>query len=172
MMTDAQPPSDPRDTHEPAKAAPQTDGSPVPPDSDQPGESQPLTKDECNWAMYCHLSALCALLGVPFGNVLGPMVVWMIKKDEMPVVERHGQESMNFQITLSIGISAASLLALVLVLMSLIPFVMCVTIPLLIVLAMVIVAAVMVSVVFVIQASIAASKGEFFEYPLTWRLIK
>ncbi|NJL84009.1 MAG: DUF4870 domain-containing protein [Chloroflexaceae bacterium] len=60
------------------------------------------------WAMFCHLSALIwislALVGLtlPFSNLLGPLVVWQLKKRESDFVDRHGRESLNFQISMTI----------------------------------------------------------------------
>ena len=50
---------------------------------------EPLSKDEKTWAMLCHLSAVAGFV-IPFGSILGPLVVWLIKKDEMPFVDLHG----------------------------------------------------------------------------------
>ena len=58
---------------------------------------EPLSKDEKTWAMLCHLSAVAGFV-IPFGSILGPLVVWLIKKDEMPIVDLHGKKSLNFQI--------------------------------------------------------------------------
>src|SRR5258705_68928 len=60
-------------------------------------EAPQVSKDEQNWAMFCHLSALAGFL-IPFGNIVGPVVVWLIKRAEMPLVEYHGKEAINFQI--------------------------------------------------------------------------
>ena len=65
-------------------------------------ENTPVSKDEQNWAMFCHLAALAGFI-IPFGNLIGPLVIWLIKKDAMPLVDRHGKESLNFQITVSIA---------------------------------------------------------------------
>jgi uncharacterized protein len=53
------------------------------------------------WSMLCHLSALAALI-IPFGSILGPLVVWQIKKNDLPEIDPHGKESLNFQITVLI----------------------------------------------------------------------
>lgn len=66
--------------------------------SDAPQSS----KDEQNWAMICHLSALAGFV-IPFGNLLGPLIVWLIKRSEMPLVDRHGKEALNFQISVTIA---------------------------------------------------------------------
>ncbi|MFW6389339.1 MAG: DUF4870 domain-containing protein, partial [Marinilabiliaceae bacterium] len=42
-----------------------------------------MTPDEKNWGMYCHLAGFAGLL-IPFGNVLGPLLIWIIKKEEYP----------------------------------------------------------------------------------------
>jgi uncharacterized Tic20 family protein len=54
-----------------------------------------------NWSMLCHLAALAGLL-IPFGNLIGPLIIWQIKKNELPEIDPHGKESLNFQITISI----------------------------------------------------------------------
>ncbi|HDZ22988.1 MAG TPA: DUF4870 domain-containing protein [Desulfobacteraceae bacterium] len=62
----------------------------------QQGDNQDRT-----WAMFCHLTALSACI-IPFGNIIGPLVIWLIKKDEIAIVDEHGKESLNFQISMSI----------------------------------------------------------------------
>jgi uncharacterized Tic20 family protein len=52
-----------------------------------------------NWSMLCHFSALASLL-IPFGNILGPLLVWQLKKTDLPEIDPHGKESLNFQITI------------------------------------------------------------------------
>ncbi|MBU1120234.1 DUF4870 domain-containing protein, partial [Patescibacteria group bacterium] len=52
--------------------------------------------------MFCHLSSFVAFIGIPFGNVLGPLIIWLVKKNEMPLVEVNGKEALNFQISMSI----------------------------------------------------------------------
>lgn len=111
-------------------------------------------KQAQNWAMLCHLSALVAFIGVPFGHILGPLVVWLLKKDEFPLVNEQGKEALNFQISMSIY----SIIALVLI------FVL-VGVLLLIGLAL-------VDLIFVIIASVKTSKGQQYRYPLTIRFIK
>ena len=64
--------------------------------------------------MWCHLSALAGLLGIPFGNVLGPLLIWQIKKNEIPSVEIHGRAAVNFQLTVLIAALAAFAVAFVL----------------------------------------------------------
>lgn len=57
-----------------------------------------LTNDEKNWAIGAHLSAFSGVV-IPLGSLLGPMVVWMIKKNESEFVNEHGKAALNFQIS-------------------------------------------------------------------------
>ncbi len=111
-------------------------------------------KQERLWGMLCHLSALAGFLGVPFGNILGPLVVWLIKKSDYPFVDEQGKEALNFQISVAIYMAVAGILILVVV-----------GIPLIIGLAI-------ADLVLVILASVKANKGEAYRYPLTMRFIK
>jgi uncharacterized protein len=53
------------------------------------------------WSMLCHISAFASLI-IPFGNLLGPLIVWQLKKNELPEIDPHGKESFNFQLTMTI----------------------------------------------------------------------
>ncbi len=106
-----------------------------------------------NWAMLCHLSAFVGYF-FPFGNIIGPLVIWLMKKDEIPAVDEHGKESLNFQISTTIYAIIASALILVAVGILLLPIV------------------IIMQVVFVIIASLKANNGESYRYPLTIRFIK
>jgi uncharacterized Tic20 family protein len=59
------------------------------------------------------MSTLSGLL-IPFGNVLGPLLVWQIKKNEFPSVEPHGKAALNFQLTATIAIVAATITGFIL----------------------------------------------------------
>lgn len=54
------------------------------------------------WVILCHLTALSLFVGVPFGNVIGPLIVWLLKKNESAAVDDQGKESLNFQISMCI----------------------------------------------------------------------
>jgi hypothetical protein len=103
--------------------------------------------------MLCHLSSLSGYI-IPLGNVLGPLVVWLMKKETMPLVDDQGKESMNFQITVTI----AAIVCIPL-------FLVCVGIFLLIAVGI-------LDLVFTIIAAIQASKGTAYRYPFALRLIK
>ena len=53
------------------------------------------------WSMLCHLAALAGFI-FPIGNVVGPLLVWQIKKNELPEIDVHGKASVNFQLTVLI----------------------------------------------------------------------
>jgi hypothetical protein len=61
-------------------------------------------REDRNWALAAHLSALVAVAGLPFGHIIGPLVVYLIAGEKRPFAARHAKASLNFQITLSIGI--------------------------------------------------------------------
>lgn len=58
--------------------------------------------NEKTWGMLTHLLALSVFVGIPFGNVIGPLIVYLIKKDEYEFVAEQGREVLNFQITWSL----------------------------------------------------------------------
>jgi uncharacterized Tic20 family protein len=106
------------------------------------------------WGMLCHLTALAGIIGIPFGNIIGPLVVWLVKKEEFPFVDEQGKESLNFQISMTIYAVVAGLLCFVLI-----------GIPLLILIWL-------VDLVLIIIASLKANEGKSYRYPVTIRLLK
>jgi len=103
--------------------------------------------------MFSHLTAFAGYL-MPFGNLVGPLIVWLIKKDQMPFVDHQGKESLNFQITMTIAAAISGLL-----------FVVVIGIFML-------VAVVILNIVFVIVASVKANDGVAYRYPMCIRLIR
>ncbi|HET6558357.1 MAG TPA: DUF4870 domain-containing protein [Prolixibacteraceae bacterium] len=110
-------------------------------------------KDERMWGMLCHLSALAGFI-IPFGNIIGPLIVYSMKKDEYSFVADQGKESLNFQISVLIYL-AISLVTIVL----LIGIMFLVIIPL-------------ISLILTVLASIRANDGEYYRYPFCIRFIK
>lgn len=113
-----------------------------------------MTNDEKTNGMLCHLLAFSGLIGLPFGNILGPLIIWLIKKNESEFVDACGKASLNFQISLTIYAFISGLLVLV--------FVGIIGLVILFILM----------IVCVIKASIKANEGEFYEYPYTIKFIK
>jgi len=109
--------------------------------------------EERQWALICHLSVFCGYF-IPFGGLIAPIVIWSLKKDEMPMVDAHGKEVINFQISFTIWITISVVLIFVLI-----------GIPLLIILGV-------AQLVFILIGAIKADRGELYRYPLTIRFIK
>lgn len=118
-----------------------------------------------NWAMGCHLAALALYLGIPFGNILGPLVIWLIKKDESPLVDEQGKESLNFQISLLLyGVAAVVLIVVF-------SFTI-ILIPLAAVLIILLMAFGLINLIFIIIAALKVSNGESFSYPFAIKFLQ
>jgi uncharacterized protein len=128
------------------------DQQPVPPPPPAPSTS--ISSDIRTWCVLCHASALLGLFFHFLGHLLGPLIVWLVKRGDSPEVDAHGKESLNFQISMLVYDAVAAILCIVLI-----------GIPLLIALWV-------LNTVLVIIASIQASEGKFYRYPITIRLIK
>jgi len=63
---------------------------------------EPTTSEERNWGMAAHLSALVAIAGLPFGHVVGPLIVLLARGKESAFVAGHARASLNYQITLTL----------------------------------------------------------------------
>ena len=59
-----------------------------------------LTREEITWGILCHLTSLSGLV-VPFGNIIGPLLVWLLRKDSSTYVDSNGKESLHFQVNLT-----------------------------------------------------------------------
>jgi uncharacterized protein len=142
------------------------DQTPAPPPVIQPPPTTPpppdgLASEARTWNMLCHLSALAGFIGIPLGNVLGPLIVWQIKKNEIPSVEIHGKAALNFQLTLLI-------VGLVVGAVTVVGMLFCVgwfLLPVLILIGL-------SGIVFPIIAGIKANNGEDYKYPWSLDLIK
>ena len=108
---------------------------------------------ERNWAVFCHLGGFAGLLVPGIGQVLGPLVLWLLRRDQSAYVDHHGREAVNFQISMTLYAIVAAALIWVLIGIVLIFVVLG------------------VQFVFMVVASVAASQGELYRYPLTLRLI-
>lgn len=131
----------------------------VQPADGPPHELAPsMTAEDRQWGMLAHLSAL---IGAAVGGMsfVGPLIVWLVKKDQSPFVDYHGKEALNFQLNMLIYLSI--LLAISLVTCG---FGLFVTIPVMIALGI-------YSFVMPIIAGLKANNGEYYRYPATFRLI-
>ncbi|RJE85687.1 DUF4870 domain-containing protein [Paenibacillus sp. 1011MAR3C5] len=103
--------------------------------------------------MLCHLVAFSTFF-IPFGSIIGPLLIWLIKKDQSPYVNEHGKESLNFQISILIYCIISSILIIVFIGVLLL------------------IAIGITWFILVIIASIKANEGSVYRYPLTIRFIK
>jgi hypothetical protein len=69
---------------------------PTPESSGVPPVPSDADKKARNWATFCHLAALAGFIGIPFGNILGPLITWLVKRNEYPLVDQQGKEALNF----------------------------------------------------------------------------
>lgn len=117
--------------------------------------------EEKQWALFAHLSALTGLFTGGVGAIVGPLVIWLIKKDTLPFAADQAKEALNFNITVLIAVVALSIVGAILMVV-LIGF-------LFYLLAGVVGIA---WLVLTIVATIKASNGESYRYPLTLRLVR
>ena len=105
------------------------------------------------WAMFCHLSALLGIW-VPFGSLIGPLILWQMKREMDPFVDDQGKEARNFQI--SVAIASAICLLLMVVVIGFLLF------------GRLAIGALVLTII----AGVKANEGQVYRYPFTWRLIK
>lgn len=118
-----------------------------------PSPKPSSSSDVRTWVVFCHASALLGLVFHFLGHILGPLIVWLLKRGDSPEIDAHGKESLNFQISMFIYDLIAIALCFLLI-----------GIPILIALWI-------LNTVLVIIASVKASEGKFYRYPFTIRLI-
>jgi uncharacterized Tic20 family protein len=68
-----------------------------------PGSVSTPTQDERTWGTIAHLAAFAGFFAPFAGNAIGPLVVWLIKREQSAFVEAHAKEALNFNITVLIG---------------------------------------------------------------------
>ena len=109
--------------------------------------------NEKQMSMFCHLAAFAGLI-IPFGSIIGPLVIWLMKKDESAYIDYHGKEALNFQITMAIAFFVSFILMFVFI-------------------GFLLVAGLAIfELVVIIIASIRASEGVKYQYPINFRFIK
>ncbi|WIV67268.1 DUF4870 domain-containing protein [Natrialbaceae archaeon AArc-T1-2] len=111
-----------------------------------------VTSDDRTWGILTHAAAFAGFL-IPFGNVLGPLLVWAIKKDESRFVDENGKQALNFQITWTILLFVAAVSIVVVIGLVLLPILA------------------LAWFVLIIIAIIRASNDEVYEYPFTLDIV-
>lgn len=124
----------------------------IPPPPNEPPMAGAPSAEERQWAMFAHLSALVGVI-IPLGSIIGPLVIWLIKKDTMPFVNDQGKEALNFNITVAIAAVVGWILCFILI-------------------GFLLLAVLAIGwLVFVIMATIKANEGTTYRYPFTLRLV-
>jgi hypothetical protein len=109
--------------------------------------------EERKWAMFAHIGTFSSMF-VPLGNIIAPIVIWQMKKNESSFVVEQAKESLNFQITLMIYALISFLLVFIIIGFFLI------------------FGLVIFGLIIVIVAGVKANDGEHYRYPMTLRLVK
>jgi uncharacterized protein len=118
------------------------------------GAGSPVTENERTWGMLAHLSALVGVVVPVVGCILGPLVVWLGRRDQSAFVEGQAKEALNFNISVVLASIVCSLLMLVFV-------------------GFILIAALYIAwLVMTLIAAIKASEGVAYRYPYTLRLVK
>jgi uncharacterized protein len=117
-------------------------------------EAQSPTEQQTRqWAMFLHLSQLAGYI-VPIAGLVVPIIIWQVKKTEMPGLDPHGKVVTNWIISGLIYAAVSALLLIVII-----------GLPLLIALAV-------IGVIFPVIGGIKASNGEVWQYPLSIRFLQ
>jgi len=126
---------------------------PSPPPLTAPPPTLTLTNGR-TWNALCHASALLGVLVHFPGHLLGPLIIWLAKRGDSPEIDAHGKEALNFQISMLIYNVVAAVFCLILIGFFFLAILW------------------VVNAVLVIIASIQASDGKFYRYPITIRFIQ
>jgi uncharacterized Tic20 family protein len=114
-----------------------------------------LTNEEKNWGMACHLSSLLGYVLAPSFNIFGPLIVWLIKRNESSFVDAQGKDALNFHISLTLY-----------AILSVVPFLTIILIPIAFLLWGLIW---LMGIICSVLGAIKASNGESYQYPLSIR---
>lgn len=132
---------------------------PVPPQSEQPLEPAPSssaapTPQDQSWAIALHLSGFAGFILPSLGQIVAPLVIWLIKRPESAYLDRVGKDVLNFQISYTIYIAVAFALCWLCIGFVLLPVIL------------------ILWIVYMIVAAVNTSNGKEFKYPMTIRLLQ
>ena len=126
---------------------------PVPPPSNQPPAVPPSPTNDNSLAVLMQLLGFAGFV-FPFGNIIGPLILWLIKRPESPLLDRTGKEVLNFQISYTIYAAVAGILCFVLIGFLILPVVF------------------ILWVVLMVVAAVRTGNGEEYRYPMTIRILQ
>jgi len=142
---------------------------------------QNIRPEDTSHAAIIHLSSFASFIGIPFGSVLGPLITWLIWRDQSSFVDYHSKEALNFNLSILLYEIAAVILGLILFLSPILtmaatdgenPVGVLLSIPGLWLFITGIGLIQIFRIVAIIIAAVKAGNGEYFKYPLSIRFIK
>jgi hypothetical protein len=111
------------------------------------------SREERQWAMLCHMSAML-MYATLIGGFIAPLIIWLLKRDEMPFVADQGRETLNFQITTLLALCVCGVLVLLIIPILLIGVIL------------------VFHFIVTIVAAVKVSEGVVYRYPICWRVIR
>ena len=125
-----------------------------PPNPLPPGVTPTMSPaEERNWAVATHLASFSGYVGVPLGHILGPLVIWLMKKESSNYLDEVGKETVNYNISIILW------------------FLICLPLCLVLIGFFLLGALALMDIIVTIMAAVAASNGQQYKYPLTIRFI-
>ncbi len=109
--------------------------------------------EERNWSMFTHFSAFAGLV-IPFGNILVPLFIWQLKKNESELIDKQGKAAVNFQITMTMAMIISTLMIFFVI-----------GLPLFFILLF-------LDVALIIVATVKSARGEDYRYPFSLNLLR
>jgi len=128
--------------------AEQSESTPAPSEPATPSTGPAVASESRGWAVAAHL---VPFIGLSF---IGPLIVWLMKKDEDPFVAEHARQALNFQILVLIAAIISGFLIILIIGLILLPIVL------------------IVAAIFMIIAAVKAANGEEYRYPINVNFVK
>jgi uncharacterized Tic20 family protein len=125
----------------------------IPAPENRPPAIPPSPTNDSSLAVLMHLLGFAGFV-FPFGNIIAPLILWLVKRAESPLLDRTGKEVLNFQISYTIYVAVAGILCFVLIGFLILPVIF------------------ILWVVFMVIGAVKAGNGEEYKYPMTIRLLQ
>ncbi len=131
------------------------DSTPPPITPNSPDSPPPLpSREEQSWAIALHLSGFAGLILPAFGQIIAPLIIWLIKRAQSPLLDQVGKNVLNFQISFTIYALIAGALSWLCIGLFILPIIG------------------ILWIVFMIIAAVKTSNGESYTYPLSIQFLR